>query len=816
MPVQEKETIADTVIANTDDKLIEYALSAQEYIDQFIPIIKSELINKNSLNDLIDKLETVSVQKEEELQEISFNSIDDITHSVKVINQIVNSTESISKNIVQVNKSLNRSGKLLLEEKKKVLNLKQTKQRIEDTNNKINSCLEILDLTNKILELIKTGDFYRSLILLRSLSSNNLKELDTFQFVTQFLDAIPSFKLLIVDETFDQLNRWSNLSIERNLSECGELIFENFKNINDSWAEKQESNLQLIGYKVNSPVEMSFRSDKLKTFDPLSKVNIELEPFFHSILVFNELAQMDDLKEYFSNDILRRIDHLFIPIKDSINKLNVFSSNESLKINLFSLCSFSVLDRLIGEKTDYQIRSIDDINNSYSSIVKKFLPILSNHIEYSDFDLNDLIDLNDTLGLYYQILTSYNFDCNSIYKLMLKVFNKFTNKLIETFKKSYSKLSLNDNSQHLIINSPSEFLKVSNDVFYIFHVKNPEFPMQVPFSSIYLDTCILLKDFIDQLYSFISKYYINDTNLLISKISKAIDDVLINIILKDLDDKIKSTYKEVVSQNLINLDFYSSSIHEIEKYLNYSDNKVIMRSRSFSTLIRLNSIEEFKKTRRLAIESMFTMIDFKVHSLFDMVDFDWNSDEVKSGPDTSIIDLIEFLQDSFKLNFSHLPESIKSLLLLKILDKIAKFLNDAIFESDTLTPCSVKNFQIDIEYIEDSIPNFFDSNVNIDDSSMEPLKNLFTKLQQTTNLLVEGNLDSYKIADIRLRKFNKIDPDEAVALINKLPSLDTFDANDESNETLDTGNGSSYMDTSQDDVRSIFGLKRSTTLFKKS
>lgn len=812
MPVKDSEVKTD---ASNDDKLIEYALSSQEYIDQFIPIIKSELQSKNSLDDLVDKLETITTQKEADLQEISFQSIDDITNSVKVINKIVNTSDNISKQILVINKNLSKTGKLLLEERKKVYNLKQSKQRIEETNKKINSCLETLNLTSKILDLIKSEDFYRSLILLQSLSNNYLKEGEGFDFINKFFEAIPSFKLLIIDETFNQLNRWLNLSIEKNHSEIGELLFDNFNAINEQWFQQQSQNVQLINYKVNSPVELSFRPNKFKSFNPLKQVNVELQPLLHSILVFHELDQLDKLKEYIANDMVRRIDHLFIPIKDSINKLNVFSSNESLRINLFSVCSFSIVDKIVNERTNFQLRSLKEVTSTFNLILGKILPVLSEHIDYHDSDLGDLMELNDIIGLFYQILTSYNFNCEPIYKILLKIFKASMKRLVENFKNNYLRLSLDDNSQPMVIESLNEFNQVSKDVFYIFHVQNPKFSMNVPFSSIYLDTCKLLKDFIDEVYTFISKYYNNDNNVIISTISKSIDEILIDIILKDLDDKIHSTYKEVVSQNLINLDFYSSSIYEIEKYLNYSNNENIMRSRNFSNLIKLNSIEEFRKTRRLAIESMFNMIDVKVHSLFDMVDFNWTSDELRDAPNTSLIDLIEFLQDSFKLNFSHLPESIKSLLLLKILDKISKFLNDSIFESEALTECSIKNFQMDINYVESSIAKFYDSSLNADDPTLEPLKNMFTKLKQIIELLTEGNLDNYKQDEIRLRKYNKIDPEEAVTLMNKLPV-----AEPEDDGTLGSPVDSdvvSNMDTSQDDVRSIFGLKRTGTFqFKKS
>ena len=796
-----------------DDKLIEYALGSQEYIDQFIPIIKTELLNNDSLDKLIDKLQLLNDDKELELQDISFNSIDNITKSIEIINNIVKSSDQINNQLVITSKNISKSGKNLLEERKKILNINQIKDRINDINIKIDLCLDVLNTTNKILELVKSKDFYRSLILLKSLNNNNnLNELKNFEFINKFYNAIPSFELLIVDETFNQLNRWLNLNIEKNFTEFGELLFENFQLINDSWFEIQINNKSLLNYKVNSSVEKSFRIDELRTFNPLDKLNINLQPLLHSILVFKELNQLKILKDYLSNDIIRRIDHLFIPIKDSITKLNVFPSNESLKLNIYSIISFTIIDKLINEKINYQLRSIDEINETFNLILKKFSPILNNHIEFYSFEIDELIEINEIIGIYYQILLSNNFlNCQIIYEKLMIIFDKYLNKLVEKFKKDYIKISMNDNLQPIIISTEDEFNQLEKDTFYLGDIINnnniKKFPLTIPISSSYLKTNKLLNQFINDIYEFISKYYIHDNNLIINKISKSIDYILTKIILIDLDDKIKSTYKEVVSQNLINLDYYLISIEKIENYLNLSeDNLNILRFRNFTNLIKFQSINEFKRSRKSAIESMFNMIDLKIFSLFDMVEFNWNSNEFNNQPNTNLIDLIGFLLDSFKLNFSHLPISIKSLLLLKIFDKISKFFNDSINESYKITDNSIKNFKIDVEYVQNSINLFFENENNV---NIEPLKNLFNKLNQITDLLIDGNLEYYKNDEIRIRKFNKIEPEEAIYLLNKLKD-------DENNNDIEQQEESIDDNDDDDDTISIFGLKRSTTFFKKS
>ncbi|GME84474.1 unnamed protein product [Ambrosiozyma monospora] len=85
----------------SQDTLIELSLTSDDYVDQFLPLIKSELSNKNSLTDLINKLEENSREKEIKLEDVSLESIDDLESSLSTIKRIAETSKDISG---QVNK----------------------------------------------------------------------------------------------------------------------------------------------------------------------------------------------------------------------------------------------------------------------------------------------------------------------------------------------------------------------------------------------------------------------------------------------------------------------------------------------------------------------------------------------------------------------------------------------------------------------------------------------------------------------------------------------------------------------------------------
>lgn len=811
--VSNTEETGDT--SNQQSSLIQYSLTSDDYLDQFVPFIKSELRTKDGLDDLIERLEKTADEKQTVLESLSFDSVGDLTNSIDTIEKISKSAHDLSKDLAQLNKELGRTGKTLVEQKHNTLRYKKLYSKITDAYVTINSCLELLEKTNRVLELIQSKQFYKALINLDQISRTDPEELKDFDFSIRMYSSIPTFRRLIVEETYNQLIKWLNVGLERNLSNVGEILFDNYKALNDDWIKRQRRDPNLFTFKVNSPIERTLRDEKFRDFDPLENnlIQLDLSPVYQAVLVYQSVNQLDKLKEDCSNEILRRRDRLIYPIREALSDTadgDSLTNPESLRILLYSIAALFVSDRYISEKTQQHLRTTKQVNDLYDSIVSKLVPLLRKFTEKNIDTPAKALELADTLGTFVQVSENWNFDSQRLYEVMMDLFALYIKLSVEQFRQDYKQLSLNDDSQPIEVANQEQMEKVMSQCFFQFEDTDLSFPKSLPFSVVYPGACLKLRSLIRNIYSFLERYYRKRLDRISQMVAGAIDEVLVNIILKDLDNKVHSTYKEEVSQNLINLEFFSNSVLEIEKYLNYSSEPLIAKTRPVTTLIKLKAQDAYKNTRRTAEEGMFEMVDSKVEMLFEMVDFDWSTDEVSDEPSMGIKDMGLYLENMFRMDFSHLPYSTRTLLLIRSFDKIVTYLKNSILNADSISEAGVANFETDVKYIESLLPNMrigsgsrnFESSE--DEKANRTLQTMFVSLEQIVDLLKEGSLDGYRDESIRQTRYSSIKPDEAHELIGKL-ELTLPDTSADGTDDPDTSLAST-------ESKSMFsGLKRQAT-----
>lgn len=779
---QSQASIDTSKTGSTDtlgaQSLIKFSLTSEDYLDQFVPIIRSELQNKDNLSGLISNIEKATNEKQHSLQGVSFNSVDDVTDSVDRIQRITNASSKLATDLDAMNKQLSKTGKSFARERKNALKYKRLNGKINQTSSTINSCLEMLERANKILELIRRKEFFKALANLQLLARTDFEVVEQFEFSNRIYDSIPTFRHMIIEETFNQLLKWLNLSMEKKLSDIGENLFENYKLITNSWMKKQLNEKNLLAFKVNSPLEKTLRDEELRNFDPLSNnsIHIDIGPLYHSILVFEAVEKIDKLKEDFGNEMLRRRDRLIYPINEALanNNLDTFSSMESLTILMYSLCAFFVSDRYLSRKTLFKIRSSKQTDGTFDSMISKLTLLLKNYIQNKISDSDQAFQLLDIIGCFMQIMEGWDFETGRLYNVLVDLFKVYISISITNFQKEYMDLSLEDDSQPISVDSLKQLSGIRESCFYKLDDLGSEFPITLPYSIIYPGACLRLRTFIHGLYVFLEKYFDRKLDILSQMISRAVDKVLADVILKDLDNKVHSSYKEEVSQNLINLEFFSNSIEEIEKYLNHSTDPSMVRTRTLSNLIQLHAEVQFKEIRRRAEAGMFSMVDGKVEMLFEMVDFDWNSSSKNDEPSIGIKDMGLYLENMFKLDFSHLPYSMRTLLLKRSFEKITTHMKSSIFDANTITTEGICNFELDIKYIESLIPELIASRGNVEThkadgaKSNKVLQNMFVTLKEIISLLKDGDSQETPNEEVKLAKYKTIKPRECELLLSKL------------------------------------------------
>ncbi|CDK29876.1 unnamed protein product [Kuraishia capsulata CBS 1993] len=801
----------DLPMAGVNSSLIQYSLNSENYLDQLVPLMKTAL-KSGTLEDFINELDDTTRIREEELQSLSFKSADDILASVESISKVQDRSADIQQHLQSVSQRLSSTGLELSEKKKILVSYKKLHSKINETTYILNSCLEVLDRTNKIVDLIKQENYYNALKKLEDLSNVHLPEIENFEFTKRIFNSIPSLRNLIQESSFSSLSNWLKNDIEKNWPHIGRALFENMIELNDDWKRQKADDPSLKTYRINSSIERCLRSEVFKSFDPLRNrsVKIDLTPVYNAIIVFQTLEESEKLRDDYNKEWNLKRERLLSQIPmDDINAngygkqsvQSAFKNSKALTIFLQQLAGFLIMDKVVNSSTEYQLRTRQSTLDMYDSLVTKLVPILLNHVRSLTTE-ETLIDAKESLGIFIQILEDYDYEVSSLYKVLVTVFRSFVSIKTKEFEREYGRLTNEDNLMPVHVDSERFYRNVVAVCYYPF--KYNEVPKTLPFSTIYPTTCVELRKLIKNIYVFLDKYYSDINSEVLVIIESALDDTLVNVILKDLKTKVNSTIREELSQSLINMEFFMNSVHEIEAQLNYSDESFLanVRTSSASTtgaLIKLKSHKAFQEIRKETEDNLFALVDTKVNDLMDFAEWDWDTKQLNTNPTDFVQDIGQFLQMMFASTFSNLPHNIKSLLLIRTFDLLADHFMTFLKESPFYTAEAIANFDRDVTYIESIINSLNDAEEpeiaqNEEATSSVSLQSMFMGLRQLINLLREGDLDGFKEDSIRMRKFNTIKPDEAILFMKKLDTFQETHLNSlPSSPQPDSGSGTNHV-----------------------
>lgn len=134
------------------------------------------------MNDLIVKLNEIVKSKDEELNQASMESADEINSSINTVDNIHQEAEDLKKQFSQISLRLNRSAYELQSRKSVYVKYKRVCQRIDETQIVLNECIQVLELMNKILELIRQTKYFLALKLIDEMINIHIQKVENFSF----------------------------------------------------------------------------------------------------------------------------------------------------------------------------------------------------------------------------------------------------------------------------------------------------------------------------------------------------------------------------------------------------------------------------------------------------------------------------------------------------------------------------------------------------------------------------------------------------------------------------------------------------------
>ncbi|KAG8795443.1 hypothetical protein FRC17_008135, partial [Serendipita sp. 399] len=219
------------------------AASTSENLEQLAPIIKN--IHATRQQDAyLRTLKQLAESKEAEIQQICSDNYQDFVSSVSTMLNVRSSTNNLRDRIIALDDSVNQAGKALAEKKKGLLKAKKAGTNLDETIEALQSCLRLLDLVNRIGELIKQGKYYSALRSLDDIQYLPPNSLSQTPFFNHLLSSLPSYRMQIKDAVTASLKTW--LFELRNVSrQVGSLALDAMEARSNRWVARKEKEPQL-------------------------------------------------------------------------------------------------------------------------------------------------------------------------------------------------------------------------------------------------------------------------------------------------------------------------------------------------------------------------------------------------------------------------------------------------------------------------------------------------------------------------------------------------------------------------------------------
>lgn len=829
-----KEDQGRTMLENLllrDEDIFQTSLNSEDYLESLAPIIKDSL-RSNGLSQLITKLNEIVQDKDEELNTLSLNSTRDIDTSIDGIDSIHIESDDLNKALLRINSSLNKSVFELILKKKLLIKFKEVSSKIGETNNTLNLCLQVLEITNKSHELIKQNKYFSALKLIDELTGLHLPKVKDFSFAMKIYDSIPLLRKMIQDESFENLGKWLSINLERKLLAIGEGGFEGIYVLQDDWERRRSesgttgSNLVFLPYKVNLPIEIASRDPKFNydIFEDES-LQISLTILYDVILVYQTLNEEELLIKLYNKEWMKKYNRIIYPITSTTAAHNTSKSNNNNNLPTFTIASleeylkkiaaFFIMDIQINRTTKYQLRTETSSHDLWESYSVKLKPVLFNHLQLTrsnpNFHIDDIIIFKDLIGNFMQVMENSGYKITDLYDVLMVTFREYyAPELIDQFRLEFLESIQSDHYMPLIVQDRQDYDNVMKICWYKAGSPfAPNFvklmPISFPFSEDYVHYCLGIRSLLEDIITFISKYYgyeLNQLNEIIlndifEKVLGEVKGKGIGLDLKDFISRNENN-KEIISQSYTNLEYYLYSLYELGKLLNRRLRQHTGVGVGLQSLTNaqpqnqqqiqaagveqggpvLKAVATFTAIRKFAENTIFKMVDSKIRELLDMVEYDdWMPQHRNLEPNYSIKDFALFLDNLFTSIFHSLPLSFRTLGLFRSYDFVAEHFLNILKDVPRYNRTAIENFDLDINHLEESMSKLYSEELEMpedlgaDESAggAVALQSTFTELRQCIDLLLLENYDDFiKNLTNRMRKFDRVKYEDGVQLISKI------------------------------------------------
>ncbi|KAF4619283.1 hypothetical protein D9613_005102 [Agrocybe pediades] len=716
--------------------------SSSENLEQLGPIIKQ--IHTNRQQDAyLRALQGLIDSKDAEIERICSDNYQDFISSVSTLSKVKSYTDKMKENISSLDASVAQLGGGLVEKKRALLQSRKTAANLDEAIDTLQACLRVLDVVDRVGEMIKAGKYWSALRSLEDIQSMPPTSLSQTPFFQYLLSSLPSLRSQIKDAVTASMKQWL-LEIRNISTEVGRLAVEAMDARTKRWRSRREKDQLLRANRVGSAVELvTYEKIEFNVLDN-ENLHVDFKPLFECIHIYTTLNSLSELQKSYQADRKAQSD-LILPTPLPLNSLASLTQEIS---------GFFIVESHVLETTN-TFRSPRDVEELWDALVVRLTTAIEHSLQ-READPEAFLRVKESLLSFIMTLESYSYSTSALQSFIIVLFEKYANLLETQFSKIFETIVREDEHTPMKIESENALEEILETVWLTESERN-ELRQQgiqylLPWSQTFYLCCQNIRVFIQKFYAFVdgvSQHHRDIDELL----SKSLDSLLKRTIGEAIGQRLTNTHNPTqIAQIMANLEHFQVACGELERSL------TTLRSTHRGGLIRLSAVPTFEAIISRSRARMSGLISSKLDQCFELSEYDWTPTARETSPSMYLYELVNWLTtvvDSLMIKETYKEEAYKGALGY-ITDCLMDFLTGR--DIPMMNENAISNILIDVDFLEDELKRIGRSH----------LSSVFTELRLTTSIVLGGTVQEYLVPANRHASYSAVKPKRLQALLEKL------------------------------------------------
>ncbi|KIK29291.1 hypothetical protein PISMIDRAFT_27231 [Pisolithus microcarpus 441] len=730
--------------------------SSSENLEQLGPIIKQIHASKQQ-EVYLRNLQALVESKDSEIESICTENYQEFISSVSTLFTVKSYTTSLREKIATLDESVALLGKGLVAKKRALLQSKKTAGNLDEAVDTLQACLKLLDVVDRIGDMIREGRFWSALRSLEDIQATPLNALSQTPLYQHILSSLPSLRTQVQDAVTASMKQWL-LEIRNITGTVGKAAIEAMDARTRKWRTRREKDPMLRLSRVGSAVEMVTNERSDVNVMSCDTVKVDFQPLYQCIHIYASLESLDELRSSYQADRKAQSD-LILPLTLPL---------ASLPDVVQEICGFFIIESHVLETTS-GFRSEQEIEELWDVVVARLTCAVRSALT-EEKDPDSFLRVKECLISFVMTLESYSYSTQPLHTLMLALFEKFADQLESQCGQKLEEVVLEDDYLAVQASTANELESMLDEVWLTSSdygaLAKRNTPLYLPWSQSFHLCCRHIRIFIQRFYHFVdgvSQHHGNIDDLL----SRYLDKLLSNHIGGSISKRLASTSAlSQIAQVVTNLELFEKACPGLTRYptslrqLVLRDSKLLLPdlfSHRTTQLVRLPSSpfsEAFVKARN----RITALITSKLDDFFDLSEYAWTPQTREGTPSMYLYELMNWLTtvvDSLVIKESYKDEAYKAAVGY-IAESLMNFMIGPMVS--VMNENAIANIATDITFLEGEITRI----------GREHLNSTFAELRAMAELVLQDKVQEYLNPQTRQTLYGDIKPRRLQALLEKL------------------------------------------------